>query len=334
MKILEEVRNAKTIGIAGHVNPDGDAVGSAVGLGLFLRKALPGVRVDVFAEEFQESLRRYMPDADRIHYDTRTGVERYDVFIAVDTADDRLGDMRPLFRDAVKTINIDHHESNPGCAMQNYIFPAASSSCELVYDLIMAETLENGESAETLLDESIARALYIGIVTDTGVFRFSNTSEHTMQVGGHLLPYLKEVEPVKLIDGIFYQKSYIQHQILGRALLESMMLRDGSCIVSVIDRRTMAFYHATSRDMDGVVGQLMLTRGVNVAIFLYETAPLIYKVSLRSDGSVNVASIASFYGGGGHERAAGCTINAPYHDIINNISDSIDIQLQRAHGGK
>ncbi|WP_130837024.1 DHH family phosphoesterase [Lachnoclostridium sp. Marseille-P6806] len=332
MRILEEIRNAKTVGISGHVNPDGDAVGSAVGLGLFIEKALPGARVDIFAEDFKESLREYMPATDRICFEPRADVSRYDVFIAVDTADDRLGDVRPFFRNAVRTINIDHHESNTGCAMTNYIYPDASSTCELVYDLIMKETLPDGKPAETLLDEPIARALYIGLITDTGVFRYANTSEHTMRVGGHLLRFLREVEPGELIDGIFYKKSYIQHQILGRALLESMLIRGGTCIVSVIDRRTMSFYHAESKDMDGIVSQLMLTSGVHVAIFLYEIAPLTYKVSLRSDGCVNVANIAAFYGGGGHDRAAGCTINAPYHDIINNISDSIDIQLDRIHG--
>lgn len=316
--ILEEVKGARTIGIAGHVNPDGDAIGSSVALGLYLRKMLPEARVDVFAEPFRSSIRKHMPMADEIRTDFATDVSKYDVFIAMDTASDRLGGAKDYFDAAEKKLNVDHHESNPGCGDANYIRPEASSTCELVYDLIDAID-------STVIDEPIARALYIGIITDTGVFKYSNTAPHTMSVAGDLLA--RGFDQTTLINDIFYKKSYLQNQILGRALLESMLIRNKTCIVARIDRRTMEFYQVTGQDMDGIVSQMMLTEGVEVAIFAYEISPMTYKVSLRSDGSVNVARIATFYGGGGHERAAGCTINASFHDIVNNISDSIDIQL-------
>lgn len=318
MKILDEVNNAKTIGISAHVNPDGDAIGACMGMYLFLKKALPGVRVDVFAGDFRESLKKNIPSVEEIRFDYATDVQQYDAFICLDTADDRLGAAQEYFLRASKKINIDHHVSNHGCGDVNYVEPKASSTSELVFEAI----------DETQIDEPIARSLYIGIVTDTGVFKYSNTSERTMQIAGKLLNY--GFDQTTLIDETFYQKDYVQNQILGRALLESMLFRDGTCICSVIDRRTMDFYQATPMDMDGIVSQLMLTTGVKCAIFLYEVQPLTFKVSMRSNGEINVADIASFYGGGGHMRAAGCTVNAPYHDIINNISDSIDIQLQRA----
>lgn len=322
MNILEEVRGARTIGIAGHENPDGDAIGASMGLALYLEGQLPDVRIDVFAGDVKDSIRRYMPGIEQIRFDYQTDVERYDVFFDLDTASDRLAGAKPYFDRAARKINIDHHESNPGDGDVNYIRPEASSTCELIYDLI--------DPAK--ITEPVARALYIGIITDTGVFKYSNTSRHTMEAAGDLISHHLTPEPGVLINEIFYGKTYLQNQILGRALLESMMFRNGTCIVSVVDHRTMEFYQVGPKDMDGIAGQLMLTEGVQCAIFMYEVKPMTYKVSLRSDGSINVADIARFYGGGGHERAAGCTCNALYHDIINNISDSIDIQMKRKAG--
>ena len=291
MDLIRELQGAKTVGIAGHVNPDGDAVGSAAALRLYIMKRMPGTRVDMFSEPIYGALKRLIPSSDEINTTFETDVESYDVFIAVDAGAGRLGGAEALFERAGKRLNIDHHvSSGSGSGDVNLVRAEASSTCELVYTLL----------EEEYIDEPIARALYIGIVTD----------DHT-----------------KLINEVFFGKTYVQHQILGRALLESMLIREGTCIISVLDRKTLDFYKATSSDTDGIASQLMLTEGVQCAIFMYETSPLTYRVSLRSNGEVNVAKIAAFYGGGGHERAAGCTINAPWHDIVNNISDSIEMQL-------
>ena len=115
----------------------------------------------------------------------------------------------------------------------------------------------------------------------------------------------------RLIEETFYEKTYLQTQILGRALLESILFMDGKCVVSVIDRKTMDFYGASPQDLEGIVSQLRSIKGVECAIFMYETGVLEYKVSMRSGGLVNVSQIASYFGGGGHVRAAGCTMNAP-----------------------
>ena len=316
MDLLKELQGAKTVGIAGHVNPDGDAVGAGTALRLYIEKCMPGVRADLFSEPPGGALMRILPDSDRISTDFGTDVERYDVFIAVDAGAGRLGLAEAFYEQAAKRINIDHHESNAGGSGDvNLVCPEASSTCEVVYTLLKKE----------YIDEPIARALYTGIVTDTGVFKYANTGTETMRIAGELLRY--GFDHTKLINEVFFGKTYVQHQILGRALLESMLIREGTCIISVLDRKTLAFYQATSADTEGIASQLMLTEGVQCAIFMYETSPMTYRVSLRSNGEINVAKVAAFYGGGGHERAAGCTINAPWHDIVNNISDSIEIQL-------
>lgn len=96
MDILKETEGAKTIAVSGHINPDGDAVGSSVGMALYLEKEMPGVRVDVFAEDFKESLRHHMPEVGRIRFDYQTDIKKYDVFICLDTASDRLGRAKPF----------------------------------------------------------------------------------------------------------------------------------------------------------------------------------------------------------------------------------------------
>ena len=314
MKIDQLVKGAKTIGISGHIRPDGDCVGSCMGMYLYIKKNFPKIRVDVFLETIPPEL-RFIKDIEDVRSDFQTDVKSYDLFIILDCSKDRLGDAEKFFDAAKKTANIDHHVSNKGTGDELYIVPTASSSCELVYN--MAE--------RDKMDIDIAKALYTGMVTDTGVFKYSNTSPETMRIAADLISFGFDFG--SLIDHVFYEKTYLQNQILGRALLESIMLMDGKCVVSVISKQTMEFYGAVSNDLDGIVNQLLLTLGVECAIFMYEIAPLEYKVSLRSSGAVDVSQVAETFGGGGHMRAAGCTINGTSHDVINNLTKYIHRQL-------
>lgn len=315
-KILEEVKATDKIAISGHVRPDGDCVGSCMGLYLYLKKALPNAQIDVYLEKPAPVFSCIAGIED---VKTDCGEDRnYDVCIAVDTTSDRLGDAEKYFKTAAKTINIDHHISNAkGCGQVNYVNPFASSASELVYELL----------DEELIDAQIAKAVYMGIVHDTGVFQYSNTTPHTLEVAAKLIAFGFDFS--KLIDETFYEKTYLQHQILGRALLESILFMHGRCIVSGIDKKTMDFYGVSPKDMDGIVSQLRTTKGVDCAIFMYQTGPQEYKVSLRSNEKVNVAAVASYFGGGGHVRAAGCTMRGTYHDCINNLSLHIEKQLNQ-----
>ncbi len=314
-KILEELKGARTVAISGHVRPDGDCIGSCMGLYLYLKKALPEVRTDIYLEQPS----RIFSCIDRIEeVKTDCGEDIvYDAFIAVDTASDRLGAAEKYFKTAKRTINVDHHISNAkGCGQINHVDAAASSASELVYDLM----------EEELVDASIAKAIYIGIIHDTGVFQYSNTSPRTLMTAAKLISYGFDFS--RLIDETFYEKTYVQNQILGRALLESILFMDGRCIVSAIDRKTMDFYNAAPGDLDGIVSQLRIIKGVECAIFMYQTGPQEYKVSMRSNGRVDVAAVASYFGGGGHIRAAGCTLQGTYYDCINNLSLHIEKQLE------
>lgn len=316
-KILEELNRTDRIAVTGHERPDGDCVGSVMALYLYLKKMLPEAVVDAYLEKPSPV------------FDCIDGIEElktdcpedicYDVCIVIDTSADRIGAAKKYFDTAKKTINIDHHITNAdGCGTVNYIKPDASSASELVYELL----------EEKDLDASIAKAIYIGIAHDTGVFQYSNTTPHTMEVAAKLIGYGFDFP--RIIDQTFYEKTYWQTQILGRALLESIRFMDGRCVVSMVDRKTMAFYQVTPQDLDGIVSQLRSIKGVECAIFLYELEQQTYKVSMRSNGKVDVAKVAAYFGGGGHVRAAGCTMRGTYYDCINNLSLHIARQLKEA----
>jgi len=314
INLLEECRDAKSIVISGHVRPDGDCVGSCMAMYLYLKKALPGVEITLCLEKPSEVF-QCIQDFECIDSDFQAAVP--DVFIALDCEQSRLGEAQPLFEGAKKRINIDHHVSNVGgCGNVNYVVPGLSSTAELVYDLF----------DKSYLDEEIAKAVYIGIIHDTGIFKYSNTSPKTLRIAAELIEYGFDFPAI--IDETFYEKTYVQNQLLGRALLESIVFMDGKCIVSAINRKILDFYNAQPKDLEGIVNHLRIIKGVECAIFMYETGNLEYKVSLRSCKYIDVSRIASYFGGGGHVRAAGCSMNGNFYDVINNISRQIVRQMK------
>lgn len=318
MNIREICKGADRIGISGHIRPDGDCVGSCLGLSLYLKKLFPKKEVKVFLEEPAHIFSCIKGFDNIVILGEETPAEApFDVFFAMDSRMDRLGAAEALFKEAKKTVNIDHHISNAkGCGDHNYIFPEASSTSELVYELV----------EEEMLDADIAAALYIGIVHDTGVFRYSCTAPKTLMAAAKLIG--TGIDFPRLVEETFFEKTYVQNQIMGRALLESILIMEGRCVVSHIDKRTMDFYQVTSKDMEGIVSQIKLTKGTDCAVFMYEVKSLEYKVSLRTTEKVNAARVAELFGGGGHARAAGCMMNGTFHDVINNLTVHIEEQLE------
>lgn len=315
MNLLKECEGVKTIGISAHIRPDGDAIGSTMALYLYLKKAVPNAEVKLFLETPPDCFGhlKYLDEIDS----TYEWNGDFDVFFALDAASDRLGKAEDFFKNAKKKINIDHHISNEnGCGDVNVVKPKAGSTAEVLFGLM----------EESYLDEDIAVALYTGIIHDTGVFQYSNTSPETMQIGAKLISYGFNFS--RIIEESFYQKTYLQNQILGRALMESIRFMDGRCIVSCIDKKMMEFYNVVPSDLDGIVNQLRNIKGVHCAVFMYEIGLMEYKVSMRSDEKVNVSKVASYFGGGGHVRAAGCTMKGTFHDVINNLSLHIEAQLE------
>ena len=310
------LENVKSVGITGHIRPDGDCTGSTLGLYNYITEYYPDLTVDLYLGDFSESF-LFLKNSDKIIHEYEGCDKQYDVFITLDCGDlQRIGNAEKMFKLAKKTVCIDHHVSNQAFADENYIVPDASSTCELVYQLLESDKIT----------KEIAECLYLGIVHDTGVFQYSCTSPLTMKIAGELMG--KGINFSQIVDKTYYEKTFHQNQILGRALLESFTFFEGQVIVSVVKSETMDFYEVTPKDLDGIVSQLRSTKGVEVAIFIYETGAQEYKVSLRSTEKVNVSDIAMHFGGGGHVRAAGCTMNGNMYDVINNLSAKIAEQLE------
>lgn len=312
--IAEVLDGVKTMAIAGHIRPDGDCVGSCMALYAYIRKWFPEIQADIYLET-PKPVFGYLAYMDEVKSEA-SGEKEYDLFVTCDvSARDRLAVAGEYFEKAKKTVCIDHHVSNLGFANINHILPDGSSSCEVLYGLLDPEKV----------DREIAQAVYTGIIHDTGVFQYSCTSPETMRIAGELMK--TGFDFTELIEKSFYRKTYIQNQVMGRVLAESILLLDGKCIVGYMKKKDMDFYGVDGADLDGIVSQLRLTEGVEVAIFIYEKNTQEFKVSLRSNGEVDVSRIAVFFGGGGHVKAAGCEMSGSMYDVVNNITAELVKQM-------
>ena len=314
--LWKRIADAKRIGICGHVRPDGDCIGSCLGFYNYILYRF-GKEADVYLEEVSPEF-LFLNGTDKVI----TGypdADKYDVFLALDSGDtERLGDGYKYFKDADYTYCFDHHPTNTGYANENMIVPTDAATTELLASVF----------GEEYIDVNTANCLYLGIVHDTGVFKHSNVTRKTMETAGMLIE--KGVIPGDIIDKTFYEKTYVQNQILGRCLMESILLMDGQVIVSYVPCEVQKLYGITNNDMGGIIDQLRVTKGVEVALLLKEGKKREWKVSLRSNSIVDVSKISVMFNGGGHVRAAGCTMYGSVHDCINSLTKEISKQLNSA----
>lgn len=305
-KIDELLKDIDTVCITGHISPDGDCVGSNLALYTYINNNYPNIRTDVFLEPPTSKL-AFIKNFDQINtsYDKE---EDYDLIICIDAASkERIGKAVKYFDAAKKTVNIDHHVSNEGFADIDHVIPESSSSCEVLFDLLDKEKI----------DRDIAIALYTGIVYDTGVFKYSNTSPKTMRIAAELMEF--DIPTAFVIDESFYSKTYDENRIYGYAILNSKLCHEGKVIYSYITRETMKEFHVSKSELEGIVSQLRLTKGVECSIFVYELDNGTCKVSLRSGEYVDVNKIAHEFSGGGHVRAAGCVMKGEIMECIERL---------------
>lgn len=312
MILSDILKDVKSVGISGHIRPDGDCTGSVLALYNYILENMPEIDVDLYLEQPGSEF-YYLKNIDKIKNTPED--KKYDVFFVLDCSSlDRIEPFISCFNNASKTVCIDHHVSNTGFTDLSKIEPQASSACEVLYGTMDADKISR----------NVAECIYTGIIHDTGVFKYSCTSKKTMEIAGEMME--KGIDYSDIIDNTFYKKTYVQNQILGRALLESVLFYDGKCIFTTVTMDEMEFYGVTGRELGGIVEQLRLTDGVEVAIFLYQTGEEEYKVSLRSKKKIDVAAIATQFGGGGHVRAAGYTAKGSVYQIINSIGELIEKQ--------
>ncbi len=314
MNLDSQLMNVKTVAIAGHVRPDGDCVGSCLGVYNYISTYYPTVDVTVFLEPIP-NIFKFLKGAEAIVSSSEED-RAFDLFIVLDCGDaTRLGPFEKYFKESARKICVDHHVSNQAFADENHIVPEASSTCELVYNLMIEEKIT----------PEIAECIYTGIIHDTGVFQYSCTSQHTMHIAGKLMS--KGIDFPKIVSDTFYTKTFEQNKILGRALDNARLYLDGKCIASVITQKEMEAFHVLPKHLEGIVSQLRATKDVEVAIFIYENADGSYKVSTRATGDVNLAELAMKYQGGGHAKAAGFTMHGTPEEIINQIVEDVRVRL-------
>lgn len=228
MTILQQMlEGVGSVAILGHIRPDGDCLGSTLGLYNYLQLNYPNIKASVYLEEAADKF-LYLKGFERICHETDE--EAYDLCVCLDSGDmERLGVFACYLQRAKRSLCLDHHITNTRYADTNLVEENASSTCEVLF----------GQLKEDKIDTTVAECLYTGIVHDTGVFKYACTSRKTMEIAGKLME--KGIDFGGIIDNSFYKKTYIQNQILGRALLESVTFFEGRCIFSAVRQKRWNF---------------------------------------------------------------------------------------------
>lgn len=298
MKMIQQVAgilsNEDHFLIVTHVNPDGDAIGSQLGLLLALSEMGKNVRALVggaIPDTFE-----FLPGTDRLVSDTSPREPGPRWIIAVDTAEEQRiwGDIRSV-RDGAGLINIDHHETNPEFGDLNVIIPHATSTAEIVYQILM--------QAGYSLSVDVGKCLYAGLYSDTGGFRFSGVNSSTLQIGSELLAAGFQSNDV---TGPLLEEHPLIRIRLEQLMLERMeILLDGRLVMSTLFQGDFERLNAKQSDTENLVDKLRSIRGVEAAVLMTRVSDELTRVSFRSKGNLNVAAIAQSFGGGGHPHAAG-----------------------------
>lgn len=312
---IKEIEKADSIVILGHLRPDGDCVGSCLGVYNYIYDNYPDKTVDIYLDEFKQEF-MFLRGASEILHEKQERV--YDLCISLDSGDlERHGEFETYFYEARRTMCVDHHISNLGFGDVCFLKTECSATAEAIFTLL----------DEDKIGMECAECLYLGIVHDTGVFKYTNTTRQTMEIAGILIE--KGARSPLVIDGTFYKKTFKQNKMLSRALDAAFLMFDGKVIVSCLTKDVFDANDATNLDTDGVVDALRITEGVECALWMYEYPKKgTFKCSLRSNNIVNVNLIACRLGGGGHIRAAGCEVEGDKDTIILKVTDMIKEQLE------
>lgn len=307
MNFLEILEEADTIGITGHISPDGDSTGGSLALYNYVRLNYTNKDVDIYLEKINDSF-SYLKGAEDVSVISKE--KKYDLFITLDCSTlDRIKPFFTCYENAKVKVCIDHHISNDGnFADFNIINATASSTCEVLYDLLDKEKI----------NVDIAKCLYTGIIHDTGVFKYDNTSPNTLRVAADLISY--GFDFTTIIEDTFFARSLSSQKTLAKVLEKAKTFCDGKAIFSYITKKEMEENKVKKEDLAGFVEQLRLTNGIELAVFIYPSDGS-KKVSMRSKKMVDVSVFAKKYGGGGHIKAAGFSTFSSYEDIIKEIED-------------
>lgn len=292
--IIEKIKNSNKIGIAAHVSPDGDAVGSVISFAEGLRSI--GKEVTILSKDKAPSDFVFLSLFDEYNENV-TFKKDIDILIAVDTAN-----LERLSVDLEETkenylINIDHHISNDMYGDLNYVDGEASSASEIVFRFLKKLGVE--------LSKDMGKALYTGIASDSGSFRFPSTSPETHVAVSEILK--TGIDFSKIHRDLFGTKSFYELRVLGIALSSMSSFNDGEINILSLTKEDMSLTDPINSDLGFIVNYGLMPKEAEVAVLFKETVDG-FKVSLRTKTYLNASEICSEFGGGGHVRAAGCLI--------------------------
>ncbi|MBU1027057.1 MAG: bifunctional oligoribonuclease/PAP phosphatase NrnA [Candidatus Margulisbacteria bacterium] len=290
-KIKKAIKGAQTALLASHVDPDGDSIGSMLATGMILSQF--GVEVDYYSKDGVPRIYRFLQESGKVKKKI-TANKRYDLLITLDSSDiKRVGGDLPETGLAKLVINIDHHPDNTKFADINFV-EKSSSTAELVYYL--------AKSLKAKIALAVAECLYVAIITDTGNFRYENTSANTLAIAEDLLK--AGVSPPEITTRIYDTKSVASIRVQAAALSSLEISPERNVAWATATKEMMEKNHAKAEDLVGLVDQIRSIDGIEVAILFREEDGKV-KVNFRSKSKINVSEIARVFGGGGHMRAAG-----------------------------
>lgn len=303
--LIKHIQNASYILVAGHVSPDGDAIGACVAMGHMLEKM--GKEYSILLEKIDEGYDYLLKHVNVLE---ETPEKECDLFIALDCGDiDRLGDFKAAHDKANISWNIDHHISNTGYSKYNHVDYNASSASEIVFGIF--------ETSEIKLDSRIAEAIYTGIIYDTAAFKHSNTTWKTLAIASELLK--QSFDFSSIIQRMFYAQSLLSMQLQGAAIRNMESYYDNALMISSLSLEEIKQYSDEVEDTGGIVNVLKNIKDSKVALFLYEKSDGEIKISMRSEDPYDICAVAKKFGGGGHKKAAGATI----HSTLQEAKDQI-----------
>jgi phosphoesterase RecJ-like protein len=323
-KIIQVVRTGRRFLITSHENPDGDAIGSMLALGLSLERI--GKEVVFYNKDGTPQLLRFLPGSEKVSSSLNNIDGSFHATFIVDCTDtSRVGEKFERFKSLGRcgtTIIIDHHQTSKPSADLYLLNPKASSTGMIIYSLLKALSLE--------ITPEVAENLYTTIVVDTGSFRYENTTPETFKIAAELVEL--GASPWEVSQALYEREPLRKLKLLG-LVLPTLEVTEDRRIASVVVRKDMFKMTGTTKeDTEGFVNFPRAINGIEVAVLFREeessSTDSRWKVSLRSKGRVNVATIAEKFGGGGHERAAGCSILGALSDVKHKIFSSINEALE------
>lgn len=319
-QILQHIKTSQRILVASHAEPDGDCLGSLVAMGLALIKL--DKTITLFNSSPIPAVYRFLPGVEHIVTQINAA-EEYDLAIVLDCGDIiRIGEDSSIVTQIPIVVNIDHHVSNTGFGHIQLIDTDACATAEIVYRLIKALKIS--------FDKAIATSIYLGILTDTGSFRFSNTNPAAFAISKAMTDI--GVEPHAVAQRVFGTYSLGRIKLLNMALNSIEISENGKLSLMTVNRSMLNATGTSTEDIDGLINYARRIEDVKVAALIHEikngagkfTNMNRYHVSLRSDSTVDVAKIAGNFGGGGHTSAAGFQIESTLVSLKEKIIELAD----------